>query len=117
MTSSDADQPADFILVFVTVPSADVAGSLATTLVTEGLVACINIVPGLRSIYAWQGKVCDDTEVLCLMKTRRTLFSAVRDRVTSLHPYQVPEIVAVSLAEANAPYLAWLVGETAQPAE
>jgi periplasmic divalent cation tolerance protein len=92
-----------------------VAADLAKTLVTEKLVACVNILPGLRSIYMWQGKVCDEEEVLCVLKTRRELFSALRDRVTALHPYQVPEIIALPLVDANAPYLAWLRDETCAP--
>lgn len=115
MTPSAPELPADFILVLVTVPNTEVAGSLATTLVTEKLVACVNIVPGLRSIYAWQDKVCDESEMLCLMKTRRELFPALRDQVTSLHPYQVPEIVAIALTEASPPYLAWLGSVTPRP--
>jgi periplasmic divalent cation tolerance protein len=83
--------------------------------VTEKLVACVNILPGLRSIYMWEGKVCDEEEVLCVLKTRRELFSALRDRVTALHPYQVPEIIALPLVDGSAPYLAWLRDETRAP--
>jgi len=108
-------QPSDCVVVFVTAPNAEVAADLAKTLVTEKLVACVNILPGLRSIYMWQGKVCDEEEVLCVLKTRRELFSALRDRVTALHPYQVPEIIALPLVDANAPYLAWLRDETCAP--
>ena len=104
--------PDDFIVVLVTVPDQDLAVALARTLVEEKLIACVNILPGVRSIYAWQGKVCDDSELLCVLKTRRALFEAVRARVTALHPYQVPEIVALPLVEGNPPYLAWLEKET-----
>jgi periplasmic divalent cation tolerance protein len=75
----------------------------------------VNILPGLRSIYAWEGKVCDEGEVLCVIKTRRALFAAVRERVVSLHPYEVPEIIALPLVEGSAPYLAWLRDETRAP--
>jgi periplasmic divalent cation tolerance protein len=112
---SDAPQPADFVVVFVTVPNAELAASLAKTLVAEKLVACVNILPGLRSIYAWEGKVCDEPELLCVLKTRRTLFAALRERVTALHPYQVPEIIALPLVDGSAPYLTWLRDETRAP--
>ena len=82
---------------------------------TEKLVACVNVMPGLRSIYAWEGKVCDEQEVLCVLKTRRALFAAVRDRVVALHPYQIPEIIALPLVDGSAPYLAWLRDETREP--
>jgi len=111
----DAAQPGDFVVVFVTAPSAEVAANLAKVLVTEKYVACVNILPGLRSIYAWEGKMCDEQEVLCVLKTRRSLFAAVRERVVALHPYQVPEIIALPLVDGSAPYLAWLRDETRAP--
>jgi periplasmic divalent cation tolerance protein len=104
--------PDDFVIVLVTTPNAEVAANLAKTLVIEKLVACVSILPGLRSIYTWEGKVCDEEEVLCVGKTRRTLFAPLRDRVVALHPYQVPEIIALPLVEGSSPYLAWLRDET-----
>jgi periplasmic divalent cation tolerance protein len=115
MDSGNQAAPEDFIVVLITVPNQDVAATLANALVEEKLVACVNILPGVRSIYAWQGKICDDSELLCVLKTRRVLFAAVRDRVVALHPYEVPEIVALPLIEGNAPYLDWLQKETSAP--
>ena len=92
----------------MTAPDTDVAGRIANTLVDEKLVACANILPGLRSIYRWEGKRCDEAEVLCLMETRLDLFPALRDRIATLHPYQVPEIIALPLAAGSAPYLDWI---------
>ena len=100
--------PADFVVVLMPAPDTDVAGRIANTLVDEKLVACANILPGLRSIYRWEGKRCDEAEVLCLMKTRLDLFPALRDRIATLHPYQVPEIIALPLAAGSAPYLDWI---------
>ena len=106
------DHPADFVVVLMTAPDADVAGRIASTLVDERLVACVNILPGLRSLYRWEGKLCDEGEVLCLMKTRLDLFPALRDRIAALHPYQVPEIIALPLAAGSAPYLDWVCQST-----
>jgi periplasmic divalent cation tolerance protein len=115
---SGNQQTADaVVVVFVTVPNQDVAVALARTLVQERLVACVNIVPGVRSIYAWQGQVCDEAELLCVLKTRGSLFPALRDRVVALHPYEVPEIVALPLAFGHAPYLDWVLKETVPPAD
>ncbi len=105
----------EILVVLMTAPDAEVARKIGRALVEERLAACVNIVPGVRSIYAWQGKVNDDAEVLCLMKTRRTLYPALRDRVMALHPYQVPEIIALPVAEGNAAYLAWVLGATKPP--
>ena len=112
-----ADSPAasDFVLVLVTVPDADTGARVGRAVVEEKLAACVNVVPGLRSIYEWDSKLCDESEALCLFKTRRALYPALRERVSALHPYEVPEIIAVSLADGNAPYLAWLAGGTRSP--
>ena len=99
---------ADALELHVTAPDADVAARLGRALVEEGLCACVNIIPGLRSIYRWQGKICDDAEVLCLCKTRPALFERVRARILELHPYDVPEILAFHVDDGSAPYLDWL---------
>jgi periplasmic divalent cation tolerance protein len=114
MASPDpaAPCPADFVVVLMTAPDADVASRIASTLVDERLVACVNLLPALRSIYRWEGKRCDEAEVLCLMKTRLDRFPALRDRIATLHPYQVPEIIALPLAAASAPYLDWILQST-----
>jgi periplasmic divalent cation tolerance protein len=116
MDSESQPLPEDFIVVFVTVPSQDVATALAHTLVGEKLVACVSILPSVRSIYAWQGRICDDVELLCVLKTRRALFPLLRRRVLALHPYEIPEIIAIPLTLGHERYLAWLQDETQVPA-
>ena len=101
----------DYIVVYVTAPE-DEAVNLAKTLVEERLVACVNLVPGLRSIYWWQGKVEDEPEVLCIMKTRSNLFESLRDRVRELHSYEVEEIIALPILAGNLPYLNWIKENT-----
>jgi periplasmic divalent cation tolerance protein len=112
MSNATVPNPDAFIVVLMTAPDGETAGRIAHTLVEEGLVACVNIVPGLRSIYYWEGRLCDDSEVLCLCKTRAELFAAMRERVSSLHPYSVPEIIAVPLAQGSASYLEWVAQST-----
>jgi periplasmic divalent cation tolerance protein len=101
----------DYIVVYVTAPQ-DEAVDLAKTLVEERLVACVNLVPGLRSIYWWRGKVEDEPEVLCIMKTRSNLFESLRDRVRELHSYEVEEIIALPIVAGNLPYLDWIKENT-----
>jgi periplasmic divalent cation tolerance protein len=110
-----AHSPDDFLVVLMTAPDGDTAARLGRTVVEERLAACVNVIPGLRSIYEYGGKLCDDAEVLCLFKTRRALYPALRDRLAGLHPYQVPELIAVPLADGNEPYLVWLAQMTATP--
>ena len=114
MVDSPADSlaPAEFVIVLVTVPNEEIAGRLAHDLVAEKLAACVNVLPSVRSVYAWEGEICNEGELLCLLKTRRALFPAVRDRVRGLHPYQVPEIIALPLVEGDPAYLAWLRDNT-----
>jgi periplasmic divalent cation tolerance protein len=104
--------PKSAIVVLVTAPTAERAAELARTLVEERLAACGNVVPGLRSIYRWEGKVEDEPEALLLLKTTRARFEALRDRVLALHPYQVPEVIALPVEAGSAAYLDWIAAET-----
>lgn len=101
----------DILVVLVTAPDADTAARIARTVVEERLAACGNIVPGLRSIYRWQGAVQDEPEVLLVLKTRRDAMEALRARVVALHPYEVPEVIALPVEAGHAPYLAWVAGQ------
>ncbi len=102
----------DAIVVLVTTPSPERATEIARALVEERLAACGNVVPGLRSIYRWEGKVQDDAEALLVLKTTRARFDALRDRVLALHPYEVPEVIALPVEAGSARYLAWIADET-----
>ena len=95
-------------IVLSTFPSADKAAEVARILVEEKLCACVNVVPGLRSIYRWQDAVSDDTEVLAVIKTTREGVPPLADRLASLHPYEVPEIIALDVATAHTAYAAWV---------
>src|SRR3954464_1134074 len=108
MPTAAATETPDALELHVTAPDAAVAERLARALVDERLAACVNIIPGVRSIYRWQGKVCDDPEVLCLVKTRAELFERVKRRIADLHPYEVPEVLAFAVAAGSDAYLAWL---------
>jgi periplasmic divalent cation tolerance protein len=101
--------------VHITAPDATQAADMARALVGEGLCACVNIVDGVRSIYLYDGKICDEPEVLCVAKTRPDLFARLEARVRELHPYDVPEILAFAVEEGSAAYLDWLRASTAAP--
>ena len=100
------------LVVLVTAPTPERAAEIARALVEERLAACGNVVPGVRSIYRWQGKVEDESEALLVLKTTRARFEALRERVLALHPYQVPEVIALPVEAGSAAYLAWIAGET-----
>ena len=100
------------IVVLSTVARAEDAERIARELVTRGLAACVNLVPGLVSIYKWKGKVEREDERLLLIKTRRERFAALREALVALHPYEVPEVLALPIEDGYAPYLAWLDDNT-----
>lgn len=102
---SEADRAC---IVLVTAPSVAVAAELARALVEERLAACGNILPGVRSIYRWQGEVQDESEVLLLLKTVPARVPALTARVVALHPYDVPEVVTVPLDSGLDAYVTWV---------
>lgn len=104
----------DAIVVLVTAPSADKAAEMTRILVEEQLAACGNILPTVRSIYRWEGKIHDEPEALLLLKTRANLFEALRERILALHPYQVPEVLRLDVAAGHLPYLQW-IGDSVRP--
>lgn len=100
-------------VVLMTAPDEDTAAKIARVLVEERLAACVNIVPRIRSVYRWEGKVEDGAEVLCLVKTVVERVPALLARVQEVHPYQVPEGLALPVESGLADYLGWVVDETA----
>lgn len=96
------------LLVFCTFPDADSAAAVTRTLVGEKLVACGTILPGARSIYAWEGKLEDMPEVLVLFKTAGPAYARLEKRLRKLHPYETPEIVAVEAGAVSQAYAAWV---------
>lgn len=100
-------------MVLATAPDADSAASLARALVGERLAACVNLVPGVRSIYRWQGQVEDAAEVLLVIKTRADRCGALASRLRELHPYELPEVLELSAVGGSAAYLDWVRTESA----
>jgi len=95
-------------LVLSTVPTQKKARELARALVQNRLAACVNIVPGLHSIFRWQGKIDKANESLLMIKTTKALFPALLKFLKKRHPYQVPEIISLPIQSGNQEYLRWL---------
>lgn len=101
------------LVVLITAPSTEVAEKLAHALVEARLAACVNLLPAVQSIYRWEGQVQSEQEILMLVKTRLELFeSQLVPAVKALHPYQVPEIIALPLVAGSQSYLDWIRAET-----
>lgn len=106
---------AEFNLVYMTASSNDEAIRIGRALVEERLAACANILPGMRSLYWWDGRVQDDKETVLIVKTRAAFVPALTERVKALHSYSVPCVVALPIVAGNPAYLDWLLGETVAP--
>jgi len=105
----------DKIVVLSTCDSEERAVVLARTLVEQRLAACVNILPGARSIYRWQGKIEDASEWVLVIKTRRALFARLHETIAKTHSYEVPEVIALPILDGSEPYLAWLDGQLEAP--
>lgn len=98
----------DFVQVSTTTASAAEAEQIATALVEQHLAACVQIIPQIRSVYCWEGKIEHSDEQLCLIKTRRSLVPQVEAEVIRCHAYQCPEIITVPIEAVSPSYLQWL---------
>lgn len=108
----DARGTDELVVVLTTTPDMGAAEALVEVLVEERLIACGNLVPGLVSVFRWQGKVSREGEVLILMKTTREGVGRLFERVTALHPYEVPELVALPVEAVSDAYCRWVRRET-----
>ena len=102
-------------LIFCTCPDQGTAEKLANHLIDESLAACVNIVPGITSIYQWEGKRETGTELLLIIKTREEMYTKLEKRITELHPYELPEVISVSLNNGLPAYLDWITQNTGNP--
>ena len=102
----------EYIVIFCTVPSKDVGSRIGGALVDKKVAACVNIVPGLTSIYEWKGKVCNDEECLLVIKSRKALFERIKKEILQLHPYELPEIISLQITDGLEQYLSWIAENT-----
>lgn len=102
----------DVMVCLITAPEGEPASKIAKALVEERLAACVNIVPAIRSIYSWEGEICDDGEALLIVKTRRDLFERLDERLREVHPYDTPELLAVPVEKGAESYLSWVADVT-----
>ena len=96
------------ILIFCTTDTPESARKIADDLVEAHAAACVNIVSGIRSVYRWEGKLCDEKEILILIKSSAEKFETVRNRIRQLHSYETPEIIAIPITACDPDYLSWL---------
>lgn len=112
LSPSPGPSERDFVVVLVTVPDEATGEAIARALTSERLAACVNRVTAVRSLFRWQGKVDAADEQLLVIKARRSALARLEARVKQLHPYDVPELLALPVVAGGAAYLDWLAAET-----
>ena len=104
----------DLIVVVTSVGTEDQALDVAHALVRSRRAACVNIVPNVHSVYRWKGRVCDDGEMLLIIKTVASQFEAVRETIHKVNTYELPEVLVVAVTDGSPAYLDWVRTETAE---
>jgi periplasmic divalent cation tolerance protein len=107
----------DTRVILVTAPDREAALDLARSLVGDGLAACGNVVPGITSVFRWEGTVHEDPEVLLVLKVHESRVPDLVGRIPELHPYDVPEVLVLGVEEGYRPYLEWVAAESRAPGE
>ncbi len=97
-----------YIVVLSTINNIETAKFIAKTLIEQKLAACVNIVPNITSIYSWKDELCEDSEVLLIIKSKSEFFNAVKSEIEKLHPYEVPEVISFEINNGSNSYLSWL---------
>lgn len=95
-------------LLWVTVPDQDCAQTLAEEVLHRGLAACVNIIPGMQSLYRWQGAIHCDQEVVLVVKTTTAAAAACRVRIVDAHPYELPCVLQLAVSDGHGPFVEWL---------
>ena len=103
------------ILVYATFPSIEEAERIGGRLLDDGLAACVNILPGIVSIYVWQGQRQRDSECAMIVKSRASLAQRITETVRTMHPYENPAVVVIDIVGGSQPFLDWIIVETAKP--
>ena len=104
------------LLVYTTFPDAETALRVGETLVGDGLAACVNVLPGMLSVYAWKGAIAHGSEAVAIVKTRTGLSEAVAAALKARHPYETPIVLHLAVSDADADTAAWILAETQGPA-
>lgn len=98
----------NYYIAFTTCPNSDIANHLAQEVIEQQLVACVNIIPTIHSIYKWQGEITQDSESLLIMKTQQQHLAALESFIQKQHPYDVPEFITISIESGSKAYLDWI---------
>ena len=102
----------DIIVVYCTVPTKKIAKDITKVIMKHKLAACVSMIENVKSVFSWDGEICEEKEILLMIKTRRTNYGKVKLVIEDIHSYSVPEIIALPIVDCSEDYLKWLVIET-----
>ena len=102
----------DIIVIYCTVPSKKLAKDITKVIMKHKLAACVSMIENVKSVFSWDGDICEEKEILMMIKTRRNNYGKVKLVIEDLHSYSVPEIIALPIVDCSEDYLKWLVKET-----
>lgn len=102
----------EFIVIYCTVPNRKEGKEIAKRLIEYKLVACVNIIDKIESVFSWDGELCEEKEALMIIKTRKDHFTKINHAIQKLHSYNVPEVIAMPIVQADETYLKWIEHET-----
>lgn len=102
----------DIIVIYCTVPDKNIAKKITKILMKHKLAACVSMVDKVHSIFSWDGEICEEKEVLLMIKTRRANYGKIKLVIEDLHPYTVPEVIALPIVDCSEDYLKWMIKET-----
>lgn len=103
----------DIIVIYCTVPNKKLAKEITKVLMKHRLAACVSMVENVKSIFSWEGEICEEKEVLMMIKTRRANYGKIKLVIEDMHTYSIPEIIALPIVDCSEDYLKWLAKETA----
>ena len=102
----------DIIVIYCTVPNKKLAKSITKIIMRHKLAACVSMVDRVQSVFSWDGEICEEKEILMMIKTRRANYGKVKLVIEDMHTYSVPEIIALPIVDCSEDYLKWLIKET-----
>lgn len=102
----------DIIVINCTVPDKKTAKDITRALMKHKLAACVNMLENVKSVFSWDGEICEEKEILMMIKTRRTNYGKIKLLIEEVHPYTVPEVIALPIVDCSEDYLKWLIKET-----
>ena len=102
----------DIIVIYCTVPKKKIAKDITKVLMKHKLAACVSMIENVKSVFSWEGEICEEKEILMMIKTRRANYGKIKLVIEDMHDYSVPEIIALPVVDCSEDYLKWLVKET-----